>query len=172
MTTTRTRFVRFAPLLLLLAAGPAVQAQDGTLDPAFGTGGLVTSGVIAAANEVVIDAADRVLVAGAFGGHFSVARFAVDGSLDATFGAGGRVTTEFPGGGVAHSMVLLPGGEILVAGTANGDFALARYSADGVLDAAFGVGGTVTTDFGSTDTAVAVGLQPGGLIVAAGSSSG
>ena len=162
-----------APLaLLLLAAVGPVHAQGGTLDPAFGTDGRVTSSVIAAANEVVIDPADRVLVAGAFGGHFSVARFTVDGSLDPSFGTSGRVTNQFPGGGVAASLVLLPDGEILVAGTSNGDFVLTRYGADGVLDLTFGVNGTATTDFGAASTASAVGLQPDGRIIVAGSSSG
>src|SRR5262249_61222974 len=49
------------------------------------------------------------------------------------------------------------------------DFALARYNADGTLDAAFGTGGKTTTDFfGNSDQVSAIGIQSDGKIVAAG----
>jgi len=52
------------------------------------------------------------------------------------------------------------------------DFALARYNPDGSLDAGFGIGGKVTTDFfGEDDVAEAVVIQPDGKIVAAGSAA-
>jgi len=50
------------------------------------------------------------------------------------------------------------------------DFALARYNPDGSLDATFGSGGTVITDFGPIDAAEAIVLQPDGKLVVAGSS--
>ncbi len=73
--------------------------------------------------------------------------------------------------------MLQPDGKIIAAGwtvTASdrGDFALARYNADGTLDTSFGAGGKVTTDFTDapdrTDLASAVALQPDGKIVVAG----
>src|SRR5262249_43769685 len=49
------------------------------------------------------------------------------------------------------------------------DFALARYNSNGALDASFGTGGRVTTDFASpNDQAEAVAVQPDGRIVVAG----
>jgi uncharacterized delta-60 repeat protein len=49
------------------------------------------------------------------------------------------------------------------------DFALARYNADGTLDASFGAGGKVTTTFGSgSDFANAAVLQPDGKLVVVG----
>src|SRR5205807_1340610 len=51
------------------------------------------------------------------------------------------------------------------------DFAVARYNPDGSLDASFGTGGLVTTDFASgSDFASAVTLQPDGKIVVAGTA--
>jgi len=48
-------------------------------------------------------------------------------------------------------------------------FALARYEVDGALDAGFGSGGSVTTDFGSGDAqGQSVAVQPDGKILAAG----
>src|SRR5262249_34731883 len=67
------------------------------------------------------------------------------GTLDSTFGTGGKVTTDFVGtGAAARTLVIQADGKILPAGVAgsNGvtNFALARYSSDGALDASFGTG--------------------------------
>ena len=72
---------------------------------------------------------------------------------------------------VAQALVLQPDGRILAVGyrASGGDdseFALARYNADGTLDASFGTGGKVTTALGFADAGV---LDPEGRIVAAGS---
>lgn len=50
------------------------------------------------------------------------------------------------------------------------DFAIARYDSSGVLDPTFGTGGRVTTDFGGSDLATAVTVQPDGRIVVVGRS--
>src|SRR5215470_16341979 len=74
------------------------------------------------------------------------------GTLDASFGTGGLVTTDFGGfNTAARAVAVQPDGKIVAAGVAavNGfaDIAVARYNRDGTLDASFGTGGTVTTDF-------------------------
>ena len=97
---------------------------------------------------------------------------AAPGELDASFGSGGTVITSFGGADVASAVAIQPDGKLVVAGRTNiaGNtvFALARYNANGGLDPAFGTGGLVTTDFGSTDQAFAVALQGDGKIVTAG----
>ena len=101
---------------------------------------------------------------------------AADGSLDPTFGNEGRVRTDFHrSNDLAYGMALQPDGKMIVAGisfigiSANGgDFAVARYNTDGTLDSGFGVGGKVTTDFGLTDQASSVLVQPDGKIIVAG----
>jgi uncharacterized delta-60 repeat protein len=70
-------------------------------------------------------------------------------------------------------VIIQPDGKIVTAGSAfngsNYDFALARYDTDGTLDAAFGSGGKVMTDFGGLfDQATAVALQSDKKIVVAG----
>jgi uncharacterized delta-60 repeat protein len=68
-------------------------------------------------------------------------------------------------------------GKLVVVGgapssTGVGDFAVARYNADGGLDASFGTGGRVPTDFsGNQDRASGVAVQSDGKIVAAGYAS-
>ena len=68
-------------------------------------------------------------------------------------------------------------GKIVVAGQMAAhcaDFGLVRFLADGSLDATFGSGGIVTTDFGtnSCDYAHGAALQPDGKILVAGHAPG
>src|SRR6266702_3403806 len=107
-------------------------------------------------------------------GDFALARYNTNGSLAPTFGTCGKVTTDFAGNDdAAFALVLQPDGKLVAAGVAktsrSGDFALARYNANGSLDPTFGTGGKVTTDFnGDDDAAFAVARQTDGKIVAAG----
>ena len=71
-----------------------------------------------------------------------------------------------------NSLALQPDGKIVAAGVAdNGpaaNFVVVRYDTGGTLDPGFGIGGKVFTDFGGSDGAADVALQPDGKIVAAG----
>jgi uncharacterized delta-60 repeat protein len=167
---------------------------DGSLDGTFGSGGTVTIGFgfsDEAARAVTVDPDGKIRVAGLRSPFdrttidFVLARFNADGSLDATFGAGGEVISPFgpSNGTMIFTETFQADGRILAAGIAfaefapfgsNGDFALARYNADGSPDTGFGTGGRLTTDFaaGSEDQARAVAIQPDGKLVAAGSSGG
>src|SRR5262249_38275520 len=86
---------------------------------------------------------------------------------DPTFGTNGTVTTDFADGGAsAQAIAVDSSGRIILGGysinptdpSGNARFALARYSASGVLDPTFGTGGMVTTPFGSGNAAAACGL--------------
>jgi uncharacterized delta-60 repeat protein len=86
-------------------------------------------------------------------------------SLDPTFDGDGKVLTDFGGrDSAAHAVAVQPDGKIVAAGEAGGDFALARYNADGSVDF------TTTTDFGGPDRGFAVVVQADGRIVVAGSA--
>lgn len=105
---------------------------------------------------------------------FSVTSAALSGDIDPSFGQDGRVVTPISTGAGADAISIQPDGRIVVAGWAQGitvtDFALARFEPDGQLDLSFGTLGKVTTDFGKTDSARAVAIQPDGKIVVAGFS--
>jgi uncharacterized delta-60 repeat protein len=151
---------------------------NGSLDPTFGTGGKVTTsiGEFNRAWAVAVQHDGRIVVAGYASGDFALARYDRNGALDPSFGTGGVVTTDFGGFAYASAVTLQPTGRIVavgratVAGNPSSDVALARYRSDGALDATFGTGGRVTTDFGGDDQAYAVGLQRHGRIVVAGTS--
>jgi uncharacterized delta-60 repeat protein len=110
---------------------------------------------------------------------FALPSVAAPGELDPSFGAGGTVITEFPSSSSgARAVAVQADGRVVAAGFAHtndtivSDFALTRYDVSGVLDAAFGIGGRVRTDFGGRfDEALAVAVRPDGRIVVAGSSS-
>jgi uncharacterized delta-60 repeat protein len=164
---------------------------NGTLDNTFGVGGRVRTdfpGLAAVPSSVVIQTDGKIVVAGGafplftFLGNFEMVRYNPNGSLDRSFGSGGIVTTTFPEGSYASDVALQPDGKIIAAGTvfvdfiigesSNTDFALARYNPDGTLDASFGNGGQVSTDFfGMEDDAFSVLIQPDGKIVAVGSAN-
>ena len=153
----------------------------GSLDTSFGTGGKVTTAIGSTDDEVLalVLQPDGKLVAAGFTASagntaFALVRYNADGSLDTSFGTGGKVTTSI--GSVddkAIALVLQPDGKLVAAGYSKGGsniaFALARYNADGSLDASFGTAGKVTTAVESIDDAAfALLLQPDGKLVAAG----
>lgn len=171
--------------------GLARYNADGTLDTTFGVAGKVTTNFLGFDTAfALVQQSDGKLVAagvtnqGSGNANFALARYNVDGSLDPGFGTGGRVITDFAGrDDFASAILTQPDGKIVVAGYMafdvpppfgiSFDFALARYNDDGSLDASFGTGGKVTTDFNSdSERAAAVLLQPDGKLVAGGVSSG
>jgi uncharacterized delta-60 repeat protein len=128
--------------------------------------------------------AGRTDSSGADVGDFALARYtASSGALDGTFGTGGKQTVDFsgatPNGDFASALALDSGGKIVaagVAGSGNGDFAVARLSGtDGSLDTTFDTDGKQTisspasgTTLNSQDQAYAVAVQPDGKILLAG----
>ena len=156
---------------------------DGMLDPTFDGDGRVTTAFTTTgfdgANGVAIDADQRIVVAGTGGnGTFALARYDSLGILDATFDGDGKVRTNFTKGvDTADAVAIQSDGKIVAAGEAGfqgewtGDFGLARYDADGSLDATFDGDGKVMTGFTrDDDSASDVAIQANGKIVAAGSA--
>lgn len=150
---------------------------SGVLDTSFGTGGksIVPAGFINPAS-VAMQADGKIVVAGRgwdVKGVFELARFTSNGSLDTGFGTNGVVQTSFVGNEAAVSSVALQSdGKIVAVGyvyLSNGQaVALARYTAQGVLDADFGDGGKLTTRISTEDEGRSVALQSDGKIVVGG----
>ena len=150
---------------------------NGSLDPTFGSGGVVTTGTggIHEAHAGAVLPGGKIVAAGyKFDGtNFEVelARYDTSGSLDPTFGSGGSVTTDLgPAGEGATSLTVQADGKLVVGGRSGDQSAIVRYSANGVLDSSFGVGGKVVAPFGAQEVGGTdgVALQPDGKIVAVG----
>src|ERR1041384_1875259 len=102
-----------------------------------------------------------------------------DSDLDPSFDGDGIVTTNHGEFEQINDIVIEPDGKIVAAGH-SGIFhdtiqeplsmMVARYNADGSLDATFGSGGIVTTDIGTYAKAWAVAIQADGKIVIGGRS--
>jgi uncharacterized delta-60 repeat protein len=160
--------------------------DDGSLDPTFDGDGILTThlgGVSEFANDVVVQPDGKIVVAGSSGdfsanprtSSFALARYEVGGTLDATFSGNGKLKTGFGHPASARGIVIQTDGRIVAAGeseTESGefDFAIARYTAGGLLDATFGNNGKVVTDFGHSadELAADVALEASGKIVVAG----
>ena len=143
---------------------------DGSLDATFGAAGTVVSdlGGDDRAAALVLQPDGKLVVAGSTDGDYALVRYDADGTPDTTFGDDGIVTTDLGSDDTARAMVRQPDGKLVLAGSTAGDFALVRYQPDGSVDASFGDGGIITTDFGSDDEAHALAIQPDGKLVAAG----
>ncbi|WP_329570964.1 calcium-binding protein [Streptomyces sp. NBC_01361] len=155
---------------------------DGSLDTGFDGDGKVTTGFAggsASAYDVAMQSDGRIVVTGRAGynfpanaSDFALARYNSDGSLDTGFSGDGKVTTPFADADVAAGVKVQTDGKIVVAGTSDFDFALARYNPDGSLDTGFSGDGKVATSFGAgtLDGSSDLALQSDGKIVAAGIS--
>ena len=172
--------------LLAIGLGLGVnfaQAQAGTLDTTFGTGGTVTTSFadgVAAVGAFEQSDGDIVAVAQVdfvnnVGTGIGLVRYTSTGELDTTFGTNGITVTTFAG--IAFDpfgFAVQTNGDFLVGGVATtksgrNEFGLARYSSNGVLDTTFGTGGLVTTKVGArSDAPSALLLQPNGQIVMGG----
>jgi uncharacterized delta-60 repeat protein len=137
---------------------------DGTLDPAFGSGGVVTQ----LEQDRFVDLAEGIdgsLFVLTF--RYLERRTAV-GTLDASFGEAGSVDL---GSDDPSSMGVAPDGSIVVAaGTlsdSGSDLTVMRFAEDGSLDPAFGAGGKATLDLGTrNDRSIDVALLADGSILA------
>lgn len=102
------------------------------------------------------------------------AAWAAAGDLDLEFGAhevtSGQVTTSFSNNKDSiYALALQPDQKIVAVGVTEDQMALARYNADGTLDAGFGdEEGKADNRVGKEAEARAVALQPDGKIVVAG----
>jgi uncharacterized delta-60 repeat protein len=163
---------------------------DGTPDTSFGAGGVVNLGFGASGYGtlagVAVTSSGQIIVAGtgfrSIDHDFAVARLNADGSLDTTFGQNGIAFADFGAEDTAVGVAIDSNGRIVVAGytlhPGEGlprfdtlDFAVARFNADGSLDANFGNGGKVTSGLGSDyDSAVGVAIDGSGRIVVAGNT--
>jgi uncharacterized delta-60 repeat protein len=170
---------------LALGLGSASAAGAGTagsLDPAFGHGGIVLTnlGLNAGGAQIQAIATDAALQANGdivVAGNFGLVRYLPNGALDTSFGTGG--VAALPPNGIASipaGLAVQPDGRYVWAGEAtaangtNGAFAAVRFNANGTVDQSFGSGGLATAAFpnSSVQGADTVLVQPDGKILLGG----
>jgi uncharacterized delta-60 repeat protein len=175
--------VTLSTVAILVICAPSVRA-DGTLDPSFGTGGIVTTPLNGGglARQAVTQPDGKLVVVGTgfnlatptSANDIVLARYLSNGSLDPTFGSGGLVVTHIPGpSGIdfADDVALQPDGRIVVAGhktEAQFEMVAVRYLGDGSLDPSFGTNGIARPSLAGNNGALALAIQPDGAILLGG----
>jgi len=159
--------------------------RDGTPDATFGNSGQVSTDFVGMEDDafsVLLQTDGKIIAVGSANNpatyyDFAAVRYLANGAIDTTFGVAGKVSTDFGVAGFdrAQSAALQPDGRIVAAGFAisqNGgvqNFAVARYTSNGLLDTTFGASGKNQIDFGSCCQSVyKVLLQSDGKIVTVG----
>ncbi|MBK9176436.1 MAG: T9SS type A sorting domain-containing protein [Flavobacteriales bacterium] len=165
---------------------------DGSLDPSFGVGGVVSYSALATgARGVQVTANGRILVAGTYCGpeaewcDAAAVAFLEDGSVDTGFGLNGIALMDadpadgspnYEEGDGGSDLIIQPDGKIIVVGRGGpwwgADVFLARYHADGTVDLAFGDDGRVLTNVGGVDDSNTVAIAPDGRIYVTGYYTG
>jgi uncharacterized delta-60 repeat protein len=140
----------------------------GRLDPGLnGRGTVVTDlGGSDAAGALLAQPDGRIVVAAQRDGDLALVRYLADGTLDPSFGGGSAVVTDL--GFEEHAIGVLrqQGGRVVVIGTAPNRLVLARYLADGRLDAGFRRNGSDVTSTPGIDWRIAVQARDGTIVVA------
>lgn len=149
---------------------------DGSVDSSFGAKGqiLTAVGANAAYYAAVEQDSSHFVVGGTSGGDFVLRRFNLNGKIDSTFGANGTVVTDFgTSADAARALAIAPGGLIVAAGDSGGNFAFARYLANGQLDTNFAQAGRQLFGLGTGSNGLGdVAVESDGRIVAGGAEGG
>ncbi len=160
--------------------------SDGTLDVGFGLNGITKTQLAftSIGSDIQIQSDGKICVAGhTWSGSenvFVLTRYHPNGTPDMGFGNSGMITTTFPGkSAVAKALQIQNDGKIVLAGHAYtldndlDEFALARYTTNGVLDATFGSNGLVMTSLqpNSQNVVNSIKIDVDGKIVAGGFSN-
>jgi uncharacterized delta-60 repeat protein len=154
-----------------------LRAANGTLDPTFGSGGkrvIDFGGDDESAYGAALQADGRIVLGGDSHLTPAVARLKTNGALDTSFATGGKKTFSWGAIGRVTAVHVVSNGKILLGGFSGpegGNIQVARLSANGKLDTAFGTGGIAAVDFGGDDFGAALARQADGRILVAGRSS-
>ncbi len=173
----KSRFLLTVGCIAILLYATNAFAAGGTLDPTFGTNGIVTTkfnGMPSSARDIALQSDGKIIILGyASLGEEQYAkvltRYNSNGTLDTSFGVNGISPIEvasFSGMKIA----LQPDGKLIVGGSSGGDFAVVRYNSNGTLDTSFGTNGMGVIDLfsESRQSPADLAIQPDGKIVMVG----
>jgi uncharacterized delta-60 repeat protein len=165
---------------------------NGTLDVTFGAAGTgiveLDVDIYDQINDLALQSDGRILLAGSrqplidppgVYDEFLLLRLSADGVPDPSFGQGaGAAVTAINEVASIQTIAVTAGGAIIAVGDASrrelssdNNIAVARYDANGTLDASFGVGGVASASMGALLVSVrGMALQPDGRVVVAGAA--
>ena len=158
------------------------------LDPLFGpSGGIVTGKYNTDANlqhiinSIGVQSTGKIIIGGNVGydnSSYGIARYSINGVLDASFGTNGIICSNFSNSTISNIVsIAIQSDDYIVVGGHCGSYpdvsyGLARYTANGSLDASFGNNGKVVAHYLLTNSKNSyirnVSIQPDGKIVISG----
>lgn len=147
----------------------------GELDPSFSGDGKQTTdmGGSDTARDMVLDADQRIILAGDGGDALQVARYDTAGELDPSWSGDGKQSTDVAEDDFGYGVALQADGKVLVGGYAvvvdHQEMVLARYTTGGELDS-FGTGGVAKALTGDADFGLGLAVGPGETAVMVGGS--
>ncbi|MEZ5033337.1 MAG: hypothetical protein R2787_18265 [Saprospiraceae bacterium] len=144
---------------------------NGTLDPSFGTGGIV-KGEAGVGVKAMLMPNGQIIFVGRKAGFtvpdIFVFKYHANGTLDQSYGVNGKAVAL---GIRANGATIQPDGKVVVVGLKSGLFAVTRFNANGTLDESFGTGGILSTDVSGTQSlsqAHDTHVQPDGKVIVTG----
>lgn len=156
--------------------------SNGSLDPAFGSGGIVVHsvGAFAGITDMEVLPNGSILATGTEGfpdfspsgadsQKIALVKYNSNGAADPAFGTNGVVITDLEpnAADIGARLVVQADGRIIVGGTSAIRQALVRFMPNGAIDASFGTNGRALTE-GSPEPGAML-LQPDGKILTTGS---
>jgi len=152
--------------------------SDGSLDPGFGTEGIVeldvdaTEAINHGASALLVEPDGRIVVAGTHDGDLIVLRLDPNGSLDSSFADGGMFTD--PGHGSNNRIARLASGGYRLTVSYEGSCRVLGLTVGGALDLTFGQAGyaKLATGLGGIKTCHSIAAQDDGRLVIAGVDDG
>ena len=157
--------------ILLLFCHQNLFSTVGVLDTTFnssgGHPGTITTNITStltanAANGSAVQPDGKIVVVGSSGSLMAMARYTILGVLDTEFGSTGKITQAIGTTAVAYGVAIQNDGKIVVCGTSDSNFFVARFLANGSLDTAgFNAPtGYITENIGTVNVLHAVAIQP------------
>jgi uncharacterized delta-60 repeat protein len=171
-----TRYLALLVSMAILALPNLVMGQAGTLDPTFGTGGIVTT-ANTGAEAAVLQSDGKIVVAGSIANNQNfqqggLMRYNTNGTLDPNFGTGGKVLIAAGNNsaGAAFAVAIQTDGKIIAAAPVRFRLTVFRLNTNGSMDTTFGNNGAVAIQAAGLFFSPASGgiaLQPDGRILVA-----
>jgi uncharacterized delta-60 repeat protein len=173
------RLVAVAPVLVafFVSSSAAGALPPGSLDPSFGTGGLVDAGTGTGPNlAVAVDDAGRIVTSalhesGALTDPSTVTltRRLPDGAVDTAFGSAGSVVVHLPIVPMGGALAVTPEADVVLALSTSSGWSVRKFTADGRPDPAFGAfpghtSGVGTVAFPSVEPVRGLAVAPAGDI--------
>jgi uncharacterized delta-60 repeat protein len=135
-------------------------SSDGSLDPTFGNGGIVTldelltgEGGLESNGTLALTEHDQIMLAYPTGGpEILLVRLTEQGTIDSSFGSGGVASIESRDEVFFLTSLVRDGSDFIVGATTFNsanyfDITLVRFDSEGVLQPSFGDGGVVVQSF-------------------------